>query len=222
MQLLNEITVDADVERTWTTLLDIARVASCLPGAQLEPAGEDDVFKGAMRIKIGPITTQYQGTARLRSADEKARVTEIEVEGKEAKGQGAASATISTSLTDEGPRTKIAVATDLTVTGRQAQFGRGIMQDIAERMLNDFAGRLEREILAPAATAGAAGDGAEPPAATPAGERLEAFDAGGMIAGPLAKRAAPIVGAGLLVVLLVLLRRRRRDDSGLQISWRAK
>jgi uncharacterized protein len=146
MKLRNEFSIGAPIDQTWDMLLDIQRVAQCLPGAKIEPAEGDGVHRGQMKVRLGPMTVEYQGTARLGEVDEDDRVATIDVKGKEARGQGTASATITNSVAAEGDRTKVVVETDLNVTGRPAQFGRGIMEDVASKMLDDFAKRLESEL----------------------------------------------------------------------------
>ncbi|HEX4805786.1 MAG TPA: SRPBCC family protein [Conexibacter sp.] len=254
MKITNEFTVAAPLEETWRTLLDIQRVASCLPGASVEPSDEAGVFKGRMRVKLGAVTTDYSGVARIRELDEDARVAVFDVRGKELRGQGTASAAITNRLSEEGGRTRVAVETDLAITGRPAQFGRGLMADVAGKILEEFAKRLEREITSPAASAAAPSNGGapaaaaasapatgeQPTAAAPAGEapsaeapavaasaarppaesassadeELEAFDIGGAVWMPVAKRAVPaIAGLGLLGLLIALLTRRTRRPS---------
>jgi carbon monoxide dehydrogenase subunit G len=146
MKLRNEFSIGAPVDETWDMLLDIQRVAQCLPGATIEPADGDGVYRGQMKVRLGPMTVHYQGTAKLGEVDEDDHVATIDVKGKEARGQGTASATITNSVSPEGDRTKVVVETDLNVTGRPAQFGRGIMEDVAAKMLADFAKRLENEL----------------------------------------------------------------------------
>jgi uncharacterized protein len=146
MKLRNEFLIGAPIDQTWDMLLDIQRVAQCLPGAKIEPADGDGVYRGQMKVRLGPMTVEYQGTARLGDVDEDEHVATIDVKGKEARGQGTASATITNSVAPEGDRTKVVVETDLNVTGRPAQFGRGIMEDVAAKMLDDFAKRLENEL----------------------------------------------------------------------------
>lgn len=188
MELVNEFTVAAPIEKTWRMLLDVERVAACLPGASIEPAGEDGVHRGQMKVKLGPITTVYQGTARFLDVDEDGKVATIEVQAREIKGQGAAGATIRNSLEalpDGG--TKVTAVTDLIVTGRQAQMGRNIMQSVASAMMDQFAARLEREILAAEA---APGEGAARAAGTKQGD--DALDAGSVLKGlPIARWAKP-------------------------------
>ena len=148
MKLDNEFVVAAPLERTWSTLLDLDRVAGCLPGATLEPSAGDGTYRGGMKVKLGPMVVSYDGVARLVDVDEDDHTSTLEVQGKETKGQGTAAATIRNRLEDVGEgRTRVRVETELQVTGRQAQFGRGIMEDVAGRMLREFAGRLEQLIL---------------------------------------------------------------------------
>ena len=223
MKLENEFTVSAPVDQTWQTLLDIERVATCLPGASVQPGSGDGVYRGTMKMKLGPVTVDYDGTARMLEVDEDARVATMEAKAREAKGQGTAAATITNRLTPDGDRTRVTVVTELNVTGRQAQFGRGIMQDVAEKMLGEFATRLEREILAAPAAPAANGVAAPAPAATaaPAQAPSEPLDLGNVVSGPLLKRVAPVAGGGLLVALLaLLLRRRPRRGLSLTVNYR--
>lgn len=213
MRLENEFTVSAPLERTWSTLLDIERVATCLPGAAVERGGDDGIYRGTMRMKLGPMNMSYKGTARLLDVDEDARVATMEARAREAKGAGTASATIQSRLTPDGDGTTVRVTTDLTVTGRQAQFGRGIMQDVAERMLGEFAERLEREIASgPAAAERTPEPRTAAPAAEPAAPAAaEPLDLGGMVSGPLVQRVLPVAaGAALLAAIAALITRRPR------------
>ena len=167
MKLENEFSVNVPLERAWETLLDIQTVAGFLPGAKIEPTDEEGVFKGAMKIRVGPMSISYQGTARLASVDEENRTVDLEVRAKEAKGQGTAAAVIHNQVVEEGGATRVIAVTDLQVTGRQAQFGRGIMQDVAGRMLTDFAQRFEAYLLEGGENGAAATAEAEPPRPPP-------------------------------------------------------
>ena len=170
MKLENEFSVNVPLERAWETLLDIQTVAGFLPGAKIEPTDEEGVFKGAMKIRVGPMSISYQGTARLASVDEENRTVDLEVRAKEAKGQGTAAAVIHNQVVEEDGATRVIAVTDLQVTGRQAQFGRGIMQDVAGRMLTDFAQRFEAYLLEGGENGAAATAEAEPEAAADSGE----------------------------------------------------
>jgi uncharacterized protein len=187
MKLSNEFVVSAPIERTWNVLLDVPRVARALPGARIEPDSADGAWRGTMKIKLGPVTTEYAGSARLQDVDEDERVAGFFVQGREARGQGTASATITSRLSEADGGTRVVVETDLQVTGRQAQLGRGLMQDVAGAMLEDFSSRLERELSG------------EPPSEEPA-ETDEALDVGGAAFRSLGERAVLLVlgvGVGL-------------------------
>jgi carbon monoxide dehydrogenase subunit G len=241
LKLQNEFTVAAPLEKTWETLLDIARVARCMPGAAIEPGGEDGVYRGTMKMKLGPMNVAYKGTAKLADVDTDAHVCVLDIKAKEQRGQGTASATITNRLTDEGARTKVVVETDLAITGRQAQFGRGIMEDVSAKMLADFAQRLEREVLAgPAADVPegvpATAPGPEAPAPTAAAspvvasggtvaggfdEADDVLDLGNVVSGPLVKRAG--IAAAAAVALSVVgwgLSRRARKGFELRLRYR--
>jgi uncharacterized protein len=231
MKLENEFTVAAPLDQTWSTLLDIERVASCLPGAKLESESSDGTYRGEMTVKLGPMTLSYKGTARLSEVEEDEHIAVLEARARETRGSGMAPAMIRNQLTagDEGT-TVVKVETELNITGRPAQFGRGIMEDVSSRMLDDFARRLEREIVdgqARAAAAESDGDGSAPrptaPAAPPPSDAEGALDLGSVVMGPLAKRAgiAAAVLAVLAVGLAVVLRGRRRPRRPhLTLSWR--
>ena len=212
MKLTNEFVVSVPIERAWETLLDIELVAGFLPGATIEASSEDGVYRGSMRVKVGPMVVNYQGTARLVFTDEAEHIADIAVEAKETKGQGAASAVIRNRLVPHDSGTRVIAETNLNVTGRQAQFGRGIMQDVAGRMLEDFARRFEQHLLEAEsarqepgrdhAHAAAAGG---PTSATDS----EALDLGSVVfRTPAVRRAGLVVLGGLLLAVLMLGRRR--------------
>jgi len=145
MKINNEFTVSVPVEQAWNTMLDLERIAPCLPGASIQES-EGDEYKGTMKVKIGPITANYKGTVKFEETDEENHRAVLNASGRDARGQGTASATIVSTLQEEGEETRVRVETDMKLTGRAAQFGRGIAQDVATKMLNQFAECLEREI----------------------------------------------------------------------------
>ena len=148
MKLENEFTVSVPVEDAWNVLLDLERVTPCLPGAALTEQSDDDEYRGEMKVRLGPVTQEYSGTVRIEAADESEHRAVLKADGKDARGQGAATATITSTLHDEGDgSTKVRVETDMQITGRAAQFGRGVQQDVAERLLSRFAECLENEIV---------------------------------------------------------------------------
>jgi carbon monoxide dehydrogenase subunit G len=206
VKLTNEFTVGADVETVWRTLLDMEGVAGCLPGATIEATDEDDTYSGSMRVKIGPMTVAYEGTATLAEVDESAHRAVISLRAREAKGQGTALATITNVVEQTDLGSRVRAETDLHITGPQARFGRGVMEDVAGRMLGDFSGCLARRLAGapePAAEARAAdGQSAE------AGD--EALDLGALLfrskAGRYALAALPVLAA---LVAVALFRARR-------------
>jgi len=223
MKLENEFTVDVPVEEAWNTLLDLERVAPCLPGATLEEASGDD-YKGTMTVRLGPVTQKYNGTVSIDEADEEARWVVLKAEGKDARGQGTVSATVRSTLREDDGGTRVQVEAEIRATGRAAQFGRGVMQDVAEKLTGQFADCLEQEIMGikeepeqrPAA---ASGDGSmkeeekQPPQGVTQREReVEPLDLGEASREAVLKRikwAAPVVGGiGALAVLVWLVRRR--------------
>ena len=138
MKLTNEFTVGADVDTVWRTLLDMEGVAGCLPGASIEATDEEGHYSGSMRLRIGPMTVAYQGTATLTEVDEAARRAVISLRAREAKGHGTALATITNVVEQIDGGTRVRAETDLRITGPQARFGRGVMEDVAGRMLGEF------------------------------------------------------------------------------------
>jgi carbon monoxide dehydrogenase subunit G len=218
MKLQNEFLVHVPLERAWETLLDIERVAGFLPGAKIEPAEEDGVFRGSMKVKVGPMTVNYEGTARMAAVDEQSHTADIEVRAKEAKGQGTAAAVIRNRLVEENGGTRVIAETDLQVTGRQAQFGRGIMQDVAGRMLTDFARRFEAYLAGEGEAAAVERPAAAAPPPPPVPEPEEALDLGNVLTQtPIVRYGVPLAVG--LVILLVLLSAARSRKRGLTVRF---
>ena len=142
MELINEFTVQAPLERAWSVLIDLETIAPCLPGAQLQEI-EGDEYRGIVKVKVGPITAQYKGKATFVEMDEAARRVVLRADGRDTRGQGNASALITAELVAAAPEvTTVTVSTDLTVTGKVAQFGRGVMADISAKLMDQFAVNL--------------------------------------------------------------------------------
>jgi carbon monoxide dehydrogenase subunit G len=225
MKLEHEFTVPAPVDEAWQVLLDVERVAPCMPGATLLSVDGDE-FTGTVKVKVGPIQVTYKGKATFVERDEAAHRAVIEASGKEARGSGTAAATVHTVLVDAGgATTTVKVETDLNVTGRPAQFGRGVMEEVGAKLVRQFAERLAAELAGGPATvpepvtepaaepvtepvtepvAERTGPRAVPPPARPT-EPIDLLEVAG---GSVAKRLAPV--AAVLAVLLLLLWRRRR------------
>ncbi|MET8142882.1 SRPBCC family protein [Sphaerisporangium sp. NPDC005288] len=141
MRFEHEFTVPVPLEQAWAVLLDVERVAPCLPGAALDSAEGDD-FTGRMKVKVGPITVTYRGRASFEAVDKDAHTLTLKASGKEARGTGTATATVSAALAGEGAQTRVKVETSFNVTGRPAQFGRGVMAEVGAKLLDRFAANL--------------------------------------------------------------------------------
>ncbi|MDN3357156.1 SRPBCC domain-containing protein [Actinomadura sp. DC4] len=148
MELDHEFTVPVPVDQAWPVLLDVERIAPCMPGATLDSVDGDE-FTGRLKVKLGAMTITYKGSARIASQDAGTHTVSIEGTGKEARGSGTASATVQAQMHDEGERTRVTVHTKLNVTGRPAQFGRNIMSEVGGKLVNRFAGNLADEITRP-------------------------------------------------------------------------
>ena len=161
MELEHSFVIPVPPEQAWPVLLDVERVAPCMPGATVDSV-DGDVIKGRIKVKVGPVAMTYTGTARFTERDEQARSITLEASGKETRGAGTASATVRSSLADEGGQTKVVVHTTMNVTGRPAQFGRGVMAEVSGRIIEKFAANLAALLAgAPAADVAASnGSGA--------------------------------------------------------------
>jgi hypothetical protein len=239
MELVNDFTVNVPVDEAWGVLTDVERIAPCLPGAQLQEV-EGDVYRGVVKIKVGPILAQFKGQATFVEKDDATHKAVLKAEGRDTTGKGNASALITAKLDPQGDGiTKVTVSTDLTITGKVAQFGRGALADVSTKLLGQFVDCLETPVLGPQAAAapadaptdagaaaaaasvtdgegGPADSAPSAPAAADAGVRKVAqpearpIDLLDAAGAPLAKRLIP---AGVvLVILLLLLRRHRRSD----------
>ena len=163
MKLEQSFEVDAPVEQVWTALIDLEKVAPCLPGAAITNHDDDGTYHGEFQVKLGPTTASYRGTIRIESADAETHTATLAARGSDKRGQGGASATIVNTLhaTDAGG-TRVDAATDFTITGRLASFGRGgMIKDISNRLLRDFAACLQQRLAAEPAGA-LTGDEARP------------------------------------------------------------
>jgi carbon monoxide dehydrogenase subunit G len=148
MELDHEFTVPVPVDQAWSVLLDLERVAPCVPGASLDSI-EGDQFTGRLKVKLGAMTITYKGTAQLVVTDESAHIVTIEGSAKEARGTGTAAATVQAQLHGEGDNTRVTVHTKLNITGRPAQFGRGILAEVGGKLISRFAKALSEELQVP-------------------------------------------------------------------------
>jgi carbon monoxide dehydrogenase subunit G len=147
VQLENSFTVPVPVDEAWRVLMDIERIAPCMPGAALDSVSGDD-FTGRVKVKLGPINLTYQGKASFIERDEDAHKAVIDARGKDQRGNGTASAIVTARLAAEGTVTRVDVLTDLNITGRPAQFGRGVMTDVGNKLLGQFADKLSAQLAA--------------------------------------------------------------------------
>lgn len=148
MKIDNEFTVHVPIDRAWEVLTDLEGIAPCLPGAQLTGV-EGDVYSGKVKIKVGPVVSEYAGTAQFVEKDDATYHAVIDAKGKDSRGAGNASAMISAQLRADGSNTIVSVSTDMTVSGKIAQFGSGMIKEVSEKLLGQFAQNLEVKVLAP-------------------------------------------------------------------------
>ena len=216
MQFEHEFTVPVPADEAWDILLDVERIAPCMPGATVTSV-DGDSFTGQVKVKVGPITVAYSGSASFTEKDAEARRVAVTAKGKETRGAGTAAATVTALLHDEGEQTRVTVHTDLAITGRPAQFGRGVMDDVGRKLLGQFADCVASQLTvgssrgvdanattsgpdesaAGAATSPAAEGASRPVVDRPTPDTINAFDVAGA---SVAKRLAPV-----LAVIVVLI-----------------
>ncbi|NUR93564.1 MAG: SRPBCC family protein [Nonomuraea sp.] len=228
MRFEHEFSVPVPVEQAWAVLLDVERVAPCLPGATLD-IFEGDEFTGRMKVKVGPITVTYRGSARFEDVDKDSHTLTIQASGKEARGSGTASATVRARMTPGEGSTSVSVETTFNVTGRPAQFGRGVMAEVGAKLIDRFAGNLaqllsepmvepvpaqqpepvqeeERHLSAvPSPEQDVRPAGTLRTSRTPDEEALDLLEIAGQ---PLLKRLAPIAGGLVVLGILIWVIRR--------------
>ncbi len=146
MQLENSFSVSAPPDRVFAYLLDVNKVVGCVPGAELTEVVDESTFKGKVKVKVGPITVAYSGTARITGRDEATRSATLEAEGRETTGQGSARAKAVMAVTPEGSGSVVRITTDYSIAGRVAQFGRGVMEDVSRRIVNDMANCIKANV----------------------------------------------------------------------------
>ena len=211
MKLTHEFTVPATVEEAWKVLLDIERIGPCMPGATITSV-DGDAFEGAVKVKVGPMQIVYRGNAQFLERDEAARRVVVQAQGKESRGTGTAKAIVTAVLDGQGAQTKVTVDTDLDITGKPAQLGRGLMDEVGQKLIARFAESLAVEIGGPVAAAPGTDSPAEPPASAfkAAPKEDEVLDLLSVGAGPVIRRALPVVAALLVVTIVWRLARRSR------------
>ncbi|KHO17816.1 SRPBCC family protein [Mycolicibacterium setense] len=203
MELNNEFRVAVPAAKTWEVLTDVERVAPCLPGATLLSVDGDD-FTGAVKVKVGPITVSYKGDATFQEKDVAAQRVVLKANGKETRGNGTASAIVTAQLKDEGDSTTVVVTTDLAISGKAAQFGRGVLADVSGSLIDQFARSLEAELLGSSRAAAETGTATTPDAPQEAAP-INALALAKVMAVPMAKRFAPAIGAAAAAGVLGFL-----------------
>lgn len=213
MKLENTFSIPVPPDDAWRILLDLERVAPCVPGATLTNRDGDD-YHGKVKVKLGPISLTYHGVVKVVAADDQARITVLEGRGRETRGNGTATATITCRLAASDAGTDVFVDTELDITGKPAQFGRGALTEVSGALLTQFATNLAEEI----GSAGTIDTPPEtdavtqspPPSEPVAGRSAQPIDVLAAAGSPVLARLAPVAGAALLVMILLLLGRRNR------------
>jgi len=218
MELNHQFTVDVPIDEAWAILTNVELIAPCLPGAQLEEV-EGDTYRGNVKVKVGPISAQFKGQASFLSRDDTAHKAVLKGEGRDIGGKGNASALITAQLTSlTANSTKVEVNTDLAITGKVAQFGRGAMADISNKLLAQFSENLNTLIsttpeVASSSSAPLETSAPQPtesePTAQPAVRKIDAPEATPInlldaVGAPLLKRALPVI-AGIAVLVAILI-----------------
>jgi len=217
MKIENDFRVAAPIEQAWALLTDIPAIAPCLPGAEL--TGQDgDTFEGKMKIKVGPVTAEYKGTATITELDEANHRVLLSASGRDSRGSGNASAEITAVMTPDGDGTNISIDTDLKIAGKVAQFGRGVMADVSKKLIGQFADCIGGKLDTPAEASdvveapeeSSAGDEAAAESArSDAGEgsdetETEALDLLDVAGGAMAKRLIPVIVAIVAIIILIV------------------
>src|SRR5205809_1020614 len=173
MQITNEFEVRAPIDQVWAFMLDVEKVAPCVPGGQLTETVDDHTWKGKVAMKMGPVSLSFTGTVTIQERDDEAHRVKLKAEGREQRGKGAANATATSTLQAVEGGTKVSIQTDLTITGAVAQYGRGMIGDISQKLTNEFAQCLQSNIAAADVTdtAGPAGRPALEDAGTASAQR---------------------------------------------------
>lgn len=203
MKIANEFMVSAPIEQAWDVLTDLEQVIPLMPGAAMTGRDGDDVL-GKVKVKVGPVTSEFSGKVRFVEQDRAAHRAVIDAKGKEARGGGNAAATVTAQCHEDGNRTRVTVDTDLKIVGKLAQFGSGMLQQVSEKLLGEFVASLEAKLAGtPSSTAETQAVG-EPPAEPMPIDLLQL--AGGS---NLKKYGPPVLGAFLVAAVLFALGRRR-------------
>ena len=215
MELINEFEVDAPLDVVWSVLTDVERIAPCLPGAQLQEV-EGDEYRGVVKVKVGPITAQYKGAASFVEKDDSGYRAVLRAEGRDTRGTGNAAADITAEMAPTATGTLVTVTTDLKVTGKVAQFGRGVMADVSKKLMGQFADNLSELLDQVQPDSEPAVDGpasAEVSLPGQAEEQVRVIDAPeaaavdllGAAGTPVLKRLLPVAVAVVVLVVVIIV-----------------
>jgi carbon monoxide dehydrogenase subunit G len=236
IELDNSFTVPVLPEQAWDVLLDVERIAPCMPGASVTSISDDgNEIEGQVKVKLGPLALTYKGTAKFTEKDQESHTIAIEATGKETRGAGTASANVQATLkpADVAGSTLVSIHTSLNVTGRPAQFGRSLLPEVSGKLIAQFASNLEALISADNATAvadeaaspetaaasspeadGTAADAsvaAPPAAAVPVMKQEESLNAFKFVVIPVLKRVIPVAAAGAAIALVIRKLTRKKS-----------
>ncbi|HEY2502529.1 MAG TPA: SRPBCC family protein [Mycobacterium sp.] len=213
MKIANQFTVSAPIEQAWDVLCDLEQVIPLMPGAQLT-GHEGDDYLGKVKVKVGPVTSEFSGKVRFVEQDRDQHRAVIDAKGKESRGTGNAAATVTARLDEDGERTSVTVDTDLKIVGKLAQFGSGMLQQVSEKLLGQFVESLEAKLAAENAPAPASPESPESPKSpASAAQRQpepEPIDLLELAGGDQLKKYGSVALAVLAVLVLVWVLRRRR------------
>jgi hypothetical protein len=197
LQIENSFEVGAPPDRVYAFLLDVNRVVACVPGAELSEVVDPNTFKGKVKIKVGPVTVAYAGTARITDRDAASRTATLEGEGRETTGPGNARARAAMRVEESGGGSKVTVSTDFTVAGRVAQFGRGLMEDVSKSLVAQMAACIKSQLETAEEPPTAAPSGGEPTGSVQAAQPPPAQTPA------QAQSAKPVDGLALLWAVIV-------------------
>jgi len=216
MQLEHQLSVPAPIDVVWPALLDPERVAPCVPGATLTSV-EGESFTGTVKVKVGPITLLYKGTGTFTETDEQARRAVLTADAKDTRGNGTVKATVALTLTDQGDHTTGTVVTDLSITGKPAQFGRGMIADVGGKIIEQFSACLSEKlaVAAPTATPAAApaSESSASSASSASSDEVEPLNLVHYAQRSVLKRVGPLAAVAMAILLIgaVVRRLRSRD-----------
>jgi uncharacterized protein len=216
MEFQNRFAVTAPIDDVWETLLDVERVAPCVPGAQVLERSGEDAYKVGIKVKVGPVSMQYKGDVEIVERDPEGHRAVMSAKAKETRGQGTANARVEMRLAQQGERTEGTIATDVQLSGKAAAMGQGVIQDVSTRLVDTFADNLASMLAAPAADAAGNGEvagaatAAAPPPPPPPDSELEVLPLVGSVLRERLRDPRVLAALGALLAFILLRRRANR------------